>query len=283
MNRADRPIGVFDSGVGGLTVGAGAPAPPAWGIHRLPVGDTARVPYGSKSPETVAKYAIQAGEILQRFDPKLLVIALQHGLCPGAGGSPGRESLSGSWGDRTGGRGRSKGFQGPSVSSAPWPRSRAGHTIRPSGSRRPDAVIHSLACPLLVSPGRRRGWLDDPITDSVCRRYSEPAPLRGEDPHPGLHPLPSAPAPPSCGVRPDTTWIDSGEVTARSVDRLLQGSLGFRTASARGPLKILLTDAGSRLKEIGRTLPGRDPGGRGTGGGCKFGPDAWIGESACDV
>ena len=51
--------------------------------------------------------------------------------------------------------------------------------------------------------------------------------------------------------RPGTLWIDSGSVTARAVDRLLRGSLGYRTASARGELRVQLTDASSRLKEVG--------------------------------
>src|SRR5690606_32846055 len=70
----DRPIGVFDSGVGGLTV--------ARALHeRLPgesllyFGDTARVPYGSKSPETVRRFSREAANFLLSRDIKLLVIA----------------------------------------------------------------------------------------------------------------------------------------------------------------------------------------------------------------
>lgn len=71
---ARRPIGVFDSGVGGLTV--------LDAIHRaLPwedliyLGDTARVPYGTKSPDSVSRYARQAALALVRRDVKALVIA----------------------------------------------------------------------------------------------------------------------------------------------------------------------------------------------------------------
>jgi glutamate racemase len=67
-------IAVFDSGVGGLTVAQQL-------MRRLPsedliyFGDTARVPYGTKSPETIARFAIESSLFLMRFRPKILVIA----------------------------------------------------------------------------------------------------------------------------------------------------------------------------------------------------------------
>jgi glutamate racemase len=69
-----RPIGVFDSGIGGLTVVREL-------LHRLPhepilyFGDTARVPYGPKSPATVARYSEEAASFLLSRDVKLIVIA----------------------------------------------------------------------------------------------------------------------------------------------------------------------------------------------------------------
>ncbi|WP_005035970.1 glutamate racemase [Holophaga foetida] len=252
MNRADRPIGVFDSGVGGLTV-VRALRRLLPGESIVYLGDTARVPYGSKSPETVAKYAIQAGEILQRFDPKLLVIACNTASALGLGAlqvaspcpvlgviEPGAEAAAK--------------VSGPIGVIGTLATVQSGAYDTAIRRRRPDAVIHSLACPLLVSLAEE-GWLDDPITDSVCRRYLNQLPFEVKTLILGCTHYPLL-LPSLMRVRPDTTWIDSGEVTARSVDRLLQGSLGFRTASARGPLKILLTDAGSRLKEIGERCLG---------------------------
>src|SRR5437763_962031 len=75
MNKAgNRKIAVFDSGVGGLTVLKELLrlVPQA---DYLYFGDTARLPYGSKSPETVAKYAISAAHFLERQGAELLVIA----------------------------------------------------------------------------------------------------------------------------------------------------------------------------------------------------------------
>ncbi|MFK3616532.1 glutamate racemase, partial [Coxiella burnetii] len=69
-----RPIGVFDSGMGGLTVLREL-------VNHLPnesyiyLGDTARLPYGTKSPETVSRYATQMASILIAQNIKLLVVA----------------------------------------------------------------------------------------------------------------------------------------------------------------------------------------------------------------
>src|SRR4026208_2061363 len=69
-----RPIGVFDSGVGGLTVVKAL-------RDRLPnetivyLGDTARVPYGPKSPETVQRYALELAHMLMQKNAKALVVA----------------------------------------------------------------------------------------------------------------------------------------------------------------------------------------------------------------
>src|ERR1700750_201863 len=69
-----RPIGIFDSGMGGLTVMRALAA-------RLPresfvyLGDTARLPYGTKSADTVSRYAVQASRALLAHDIKMLVVA----------------------------------------------------------------------------------------------------------------------------------------------------------------------------------------------------------------
>ena len=70
----EAPIGVFDSGVGGLTV-LKALAAELPHEHFVYLGDTARLPYGTKSPETVARYALQAAEALSEYGVKCLVIA----------------------------------------------------------------------------------------------------------------------------------------------------------------------------------------------------------------
>ena len=77
MNASDTknlPIGVFDSGVGGLTVLKAIRASlPTENLVYL--GDTARLPYGTKSPASISRYACQATTHLQENDIKLLVVA----------------------------------------------------------------------------------------------------------------------------------------------------------------------------------------------------------------
>ena len=70
----NRPVGIFDSGVGGLTV-AGEIIKALPNEKLIYFGDTARVPYGSKSVETVNKFACEIAEFLQSFDVKAIVIA----------------------------------------------------------------------------------------------------------------------------------------------------------------------------------------------------------------
>ena len=73
MNRTN-PIGIFDSGIGGLTVlKAVSRLMPNENIVYF--GDTARVPYGSKSNDTVIEYSLQAANFLLRKNIKLLVVA----------------------------------------------------------------------------------------------------------------------------------------------------------------------------------------------------------------
>lgn len=252
MGRGDRPIGVFDSGIGGLTVvRALRRLLPAESIVYL--GDTARVPYGNKSHETIERYALQAGAILQRHEPKLIVVACNtasaHGLqalqaaspCPVIGViEPGAEAAS-----------RAKGPVGILGTRATIQSGAYEAAIR---QHCPEREIHSLACPLLVSLAEE-GWEDDPVTESVCRRYLNQLPfdvrtvVLGCTHYPIL--LPSL-----ARVRPGTTWIDSGEVTAQAVEAMLRNALGFRLEAGAAPLRILLTDASSRLREVGEHFLG---------------------------
>jgi glutamate racemase len=247
MNRADRPIGVFDSGIGGLTViRALRQLLPQEDLVYL--GDTARLPYGTKSHRTIERYTLQMGELLQRHDPKLVVIACNtasaHGLtalqavspCPVIGViEPGSEAAAEIPGP--------VGIIGTlaTISSAAYESA----ILR----RDPSKIIHSVACPLLV-PLAEEGWFDDPVTDSICRRYLNQLPYEAKTVVLGCTHYPTLLSSLE-RTRPGTRWIDSGRVTAKAVDRLLQGSLGYRTASARGGFRVQLTDASTRLQEVG--------------------------------
>ena len=164
------PIGVFDSGVGGLTVvRALRRALPGEDIVYL--GDTARVPYGSKSPRTVEKYSLACQRFLLDRGVKLVLIACNTAS---ANALPALVEASPV---------PVIGAVEPGATSA-LAATKSGHigvigtlgTVRSNayakaiGSRDPTAKLTALACPLLV-PLAEEGWTDDEVATLVARRY----------------------------------------------------------------------------------------------------------------
>jgi glutamate racemase len=164
------PIGVFDSGVGGLTVvRALRRALPGEDIVYL--GDTARVPYGSKSPRTVEKYSLGCQRFLLDRGVKLVMIACNTAS---ANALPALVEASPV---------PVIGAVEPGAASA-LAATKSGHigvigtlgTVRSSAyakairARDPNAKLTALACPLLV-PLAEEGWTDDEVAVLVARRY----------------------------------------------------------------------------------------------------------------
>ena len=251
-NRGDQPIGVLGSGLGGLSVVRSLRRMLA-GETIVYLGDTAHGSYGDKSAETIERLALRAGAALFQHAPKLLVIASNsvsaHGLaalqamapCPVIGViESGAEAAAAA--------------SGPVGVIGTLATIQSGAYEEAILRRNPKAVIHSLACPLLENLAEQ-GWSSDPITDSICRRYLNALPyevhtlVMGCTHYPIL--LPSL-----VRTRPETRWLDSCELTARAVERLLGGGLGFRTASARGALQVFLTDRTVPFKAAGEQLLG---------------------------
>jgi glutamate racemase len=171
--RASRPIGVFDSGIGGLTVvKALRELLPEERIIYL--GDTARVPYGSRSASTVERYSIEIANMLMERDAKLIVVAcntvssvalpeLEKSLPVKVIGviQPGAEAAVKAT------RNKHIGVIGTRATIRSGAYEKALRTINS------EVQVTSRACPLLV-PLIEEGWLDDQVTDSVIRRYVEP-------------------------------------------------------------------------------------------------------------
>jgi glutamate racemase len=164
------PIGVFDSGVGGLTVvRALRRALPGEDIIYL--GDTARVPYGNKSPRTVEKYSLACQRFLLDRGVKLVLIACNTAS---ANALPALASASPV---------PVIGAVEPGAASA-LAATKSAHigvigtlgTVRSGAyakaitARNPDAKLTALACPLLV-PLAEEGWTDDDVAMLVARRY----------------------------------------------------------------------------------------------------------------
>jgi glutamate racemase len=168
--RQRAAIGVFDSGVGGLTV-VRALRQTLPGEDIIYLGDTARVPYGSKSPRTVEKYSLACQQFLLDRGVKLVLIACNTAS---ANALPALVAAA---------RVPVIGAVEPGAASA-LAATRNGHigvigtlgTVRSSayakaiGARDANAKLTALACPLLV-PLAEEGWTDDDIAVLVARRY----------------------------------------------------------------------------------------------------------------
>jgi glutamate racemase len=163
-------IGVFDSGVGGLTVvRALRAALPGEDIVYL--GDTARVPYGNKSPRTVERYSLTCQQFLLDRSVKLVLIACNTASAQALPALTAASPVP------------VIGAVEPGASSA-LAATRNGHvgvigtlgTIRSGAyasvirARSPAATLSALACPLLV-PLAEEGWIDDDVAVLVARRY----------------------------------------------------------------------------------------------------------------
>jgi glutamate racemase len=224
-----RPVGIFDSGIGGLTVAHEV-------IRQLPnesiiyFGDTARVPYGPKSPDTVRRYSREIAAFLRKQDVKAIVIACNtataHALPalrdelpipvigvvePGA-----RAAVKASLGG--GRRSTRRGHVGV-IGTAGTIRSRAyEHAIREIDG---DIRITAQACPLLV-PLIEEGWIDHSVTRQVAEEYLRPlikeeinALVLGCTHYPLLKPM-------LCRVLGSrVTLIDSAAETAAELKRVL--------------------------------------------------------------
>ncbi len=168
--RGSRPIGVFDSGVGGLTVfKALAAAVPEQPLVYL--GDTARVPYGTRSPETVVRYSLEAARFLTDLGIGMLVVACN------TASSVAIEALRGATGLPV------LGVIGPGARRAVkvtrsgrigviGTRATVGSEAYPRAIRelRPDAEVQSRACPLFV-PLAEEGWTDNAVAAQVAETY----------------------------------------------------------------------------------------------------------------
>jgi len=165
-----RPIGIFDSGVGGLTVASrvGEILPSE---HIVYFGDTARVPYGTKSKETVTRFSVENVEFLMRHDVKLIIVACN------TASSLGLEFLKRCFrvpilgviepGARAAARYTRTnriGVIGTSATIA------SGAYEKAIAKLRSGKYIFSQSCPLFV-PIVEEGWLDTRITRDIASIY----------------------------------------------------------------------------------------------------------------
>jgi glutamate racemase len=257
--RGSQPIGVFDSGMGGLTVMRAL-------MRRLPgeefvyLGDTARLPYGTKSPETVARYALQCSQALEPFDIKMLVVAcntasavalpaLREKLAPVpvlgviepgadaavAGAPEGRVLVLATE---------------STVQGEAYPRAIV--------ARSPGAEVRQVACPLFVALAEE-GLIEGPAVEWITRHYLGTFFERNGRPESLLLGCTHFPA--LAGVigkvaGPDVRLVDSAETTATAVEELLERLKLARAGGEPALPRFLVTDAPERFARVGAIFLG---------------------------
>ncbi len=260
-NRQERAIGIFDSGIGGLTVlKAIAELMPA--EHIVYMGDTARVPYGSKSAAMVTRCATQAVGRLMTIPLKMVVIACNTASACSLGALV--ETV-----DRTGAV-PVIGVIGPGAHEA-LARSRNGRigvigtdsTIRQGAYQHvvktlaPDTMVTAQACPLFV-PLAEEGWVDNEVTEAAARRYLDPLRTRNIDTLIlGCTHYPLLKGVIATVMGPDVQLIDSAEATAREVKALLHARGLERASGEPGKHAFMVTDAPERFARVGEIFLGR--------------------------
>jgi glutamate racemase len=262
VSRTDLPIGVFDSGVGGLTVTrALRRALPHEDL--LYLGDTARVPYGARSAETVRRYALRVGGHLVRRGVKALVVACNTATTwalpdlQAALASQGVPVIGVIQPGAAAAAARSLGSVGVIATEG---------TIRSGAYRqallalRADLVVHEQACPLFVALAEE-GWTDGDVAALVADRYL--APLRAADRAPDTLILGCTHYPLLAGViqqaLPGVELVDSASATAAAVvERLAQTGLS-RDPTHEGRSRYLVTDHLERFVTVGERFLGAPP------------------------
>jgi glutamate racemase len=247
-----KPIGVFDSGVGGLTVAASL-------RRRLPgesilyLGDTARLPYGTKSPETVTRYTERNLRFFAERGVKAVVVACNTAS---ALALPNLKPSLPTWGVI--GPGAEKALElsrnrriGVIATESTIRSDAYGEALR---RRCPEVEVESRACPLFV-PLVEEGWLDDPIAEAIAERYL--APLRAAQVDTVVlgcthYPLLKSVIQRTLGA--DVSLVDSAEAVAEAVAQGLEAA-GLLEDSPRPGIRVCCTDIGAPfLRTIQRVL-----------------------------
>ena len=250
-----RPVGIFDSGIGGLTVLAELRRrfPEE---HFLYLGDTARLPYGTKSPDTVVRYALGAARALVGRRIKLLVVACNTASALALGAlreavpvpvlgvvEPGARAAAAA----TRGRIGVIGTESTIASSA---------YVRAVQALLPDARVLTRACPLFV-PLAEEGWFDHPVTRQVAEVYLADLAHAGIDTLIlGCTHYPLLRRAIAAAVGPGVTLVDSATAVADEIEA--QDTATRRGNGRRGRVQLLVTDAAARFARIATSILG-DP------------------------
>jgi glutamate racemase len=258
VTRLDAPIGVFDSGLGGLTVLRAI-------RDRLPseatvyLGDTARVPYGPKAAETITRYAVEATDFLLSLGVKAVVVACNTATARALPAVQARAGVPVLGVVEPGGRAAAEASRTGRIGvigTRGTISSRAYNAV--IHRHRPEATVYEQACPLFV-PLVEEGWVDDEVTSLAAERYLRPLLERDIDTlvlacthYPLLKPLLARVAGPGVAL------IDSAQSTAEALQELL-GAAGLAAeGNVQGDGRYYVTDEAARFDSLARRLLGQE-------------------------
>jgi len=253
----NRPIGIFDSGVGGLTVVKEI-------FKTLPneqivyLGDTARVPYGTKSPETVKRFSVENVEFLLRFKVKLIIVACNTASSTSLAFLKKRFKLPIVGVIKPGARRAinisRKGKIGV-VGTAATIKSEAYKKEIKSISKNIRTV--SRACPLFV-PLAEEGWVDGKIALDIAKKYLQPLARKKIDTlilgcthYPLLKNIISR------AIGSDVKIVDSASSVAEEVAGILERKNMLRQVSVAPAHNFYATDAVKQFVRVGEKFLGR--------------------------
>lgn len=251
-----RPIGVFDSGIGGLTVVHEL-------IRQLPhesivyFGDTARVPYGPKSPDTVRRYSREIAAFLTEQGVKAIVIACNTATAHALGTLRGELTLPVVGVVEPGARAAVAATKTGRIGVIGTAGTiKSGAYERAICALRPDAQVTARACPLFV-PIVEEGWVDHEATRLIAREYLDPLVGAGVDTlvlgcthYPLLKPLLRSVMGP--GVR----LIDSAEETAAETGRTLAKENLTAPATSPPVHRFVASDDPEQFLRVGQRFLG---------------------------
>jgi glutamate racemase len=260
MNTPDieQAIGIFDSGIGGLTV-LRAIKRLLPQEHIMYLGDTARVPYGTRSAQTVLKYSIANTDFLLRQNIKLLVVACNTASAVATDALRERYDIPvievitpGARGAVRSSRGHRIGIIGTETTMKSGAYQKAIHALNQ------QVEVFPRACPLFV-PLAEEGWCDpqDEIVRLTALRYLGALKDLGIDTLVlGCTHYPLLKGAIQQVMGDTVTLIDSAEETAREVEQLLIDNGQMRDRSGRGTCSFFVTDIPHRFIETGTLFLG---------------------------
>lgn len=247
-------IGVFDSGFGGLTV-LRELLKVLPGTDYLYFGDTARLPYGSKSAHTVAKYAISSTRFLEEQGAEMLVIACNTATALALDEIRAASRVPVIGVVEPGAEAAARMSQSKKAAVIATEATIASHAYE-KALRERGINATEKACPLLV-PLVEEGWVEHPVTEQVAHVYLDEIfqdGARGADVlllgcthYPLIRPLLRKVAPPQVQI------VDSAESTAQAVAQQVKGCGSAHT----GHVRCFATDSVEKFRRLGGRFLGR--------------------------